>query len=129
MPLIGDFVDLIAPVARSTPGADVFERFQAEPNTLALAVVDSEGRPVGLIERNAFTLRMAAEFGRALYARWAAQVIAWGGSISAEHGIGKLKRDLFRQMAGDAALAQMRALKKRFDPDGLLNPGTLLETP
>ena len=64
--------------------------------------------------------------GRALYARWAAQVIAWGGSISAEHGIGKLKRDLFRQMVGDAALAQMRDLKKLFDPDGLLNPGTLL---
>jgi D-lactate dehydrogenase (cytochrome) len=64
--------------------------------------------------------------GRALYARWAAQVIAWGGSISAEHGIGKLKRDLFRQMAGDAALAQMRTLKKLFDPDNLLNPGTLL---
>lgn len=66
--------------------------------------------------------------GRALYARWAAQVIAWGGSISAEHGIGKLKRDLFRQMAGDAALAQMRSLKKLFDPDGLLNPGTLFES-
>ena len=66
--------------------------------------------------------------GRALYARWAAQVIAWGGSISAEHGIGKLKRDLFRQMAGDAALAQMRDLKKLFDPELLLNPGTLLET-
>ena len=65
--------------------------------------------------------------GRDLYARWAAQVIAWGGSISAEHGIGKLKRDLFRQMAGDAALAQMRGLKKLFDPDFLLNPGTLLD--
>ena len=64
--------------------------------------------------------------GRALYARWAAQVIAWGGSISAEHGIGKLKRDLFRQMAGDTALAQMRSLKQLFDPDFLLNPGTLL---
>lgn len=69
MPLIGDFVDLIAPVAPSTLGADVFERFQTEPNTLALAVVDDDGRPLGIIERNAFTLRMAAEFGRALYAR------------------------------------------------------------
>lgn len=69
MPLIGDFVDLIAPVAPSTPGAEVFERFQSEPNTLALAVVDDGGRPLGVIERNAFTLRMAAEFGRALYAR------------------------------------------------------------
>ena len=69
MPLIGDFVDMIAPVAPSTSGAEVFERFQTEPNTLALAVVDENGRPLGVIERNAFTLRMAAEFGRALYAR------------------------------------------------------------
>ena len=66
--------------------------------------------------------------GKALYQKWAAQIIAWGGSISAEHGIGKLKRDLFRQMAGDAALGQMRDLKKLFDPALLLNPGTLLET-
>ncbi|MFY9181325.1 MAG: FAD-binding oxidoreductase [Kiritimatiellia bacterium] len=65
--------------------------------------------------------------GRDLYTRWAAQVIAWGGSISAEHGIGKIKRDLFRQMAGDAALARMRALKKILDPDTLLNPGNILE--
>lgn len=69
MPLIGDFVDLIAPVAPSASGAEVFERFQSEPNTLALAVVDDGGRPLGIIERNAFTLRMAAEFGRALYAK------------------------------------------------------------
>ncbi|GLK47430.1 hypothetical protein GCM10017620_04030 [Brevundimonas intermedia] len=69
MPLIGDFVDLIAPVAPSTPCAEVFDRFQTEPNTLALAVVADDNRPVGIIERNAFTLRMAAEFGRALYAK------------------------------------------------------------
>ncbi|OGN51195.1 MAG: response regulator receiver protein [Caulobacterales bacterium RIFOXYB1_FULL_67_16] len=69
MPLIGDFVDLIAPVAPTTPCAEVFDRFQTEPNTLALAVVAEDGRPVGIIERNAFTLRMAAEFGRALYAK------------------------------------------------------------
>lgn len=67
--------------------------------------------------------------GQALYARWAAQVIAWGGSISAEHGIGKLKRELFRQMAGENALARMRDLKKILDPAGLLNPGTLVEMP
>lgn len=69
MPLVGDFVELIAPVAPSTLGAEVFDRFQREPNTLAIAVVGQDGRPLGLIERNAFTLRMAAEYGRALYAR------------------------------------------------------------
>ena len=69
MARIGDFVDAVEPVSPETPGSVVFDRFQDEPNTLAIAVVDPDGRPLGLIERNAFTLKMAAEFGRALYAR------------------------------------------------------------
>ena len=69
MARIGDFVDGVGPVSPETPGSVVFDRFQNEPNTLAIAVVDPDGRPLGLIERNAFTLKMAAEFGRALYAR------------------------------------------------------------
>ncbi len=58
----------LAPVVADTPGADAYRRFEREPDTLALAVVDADGRPVGLIERNAFFLRMAADYGRALYA-------------------------------------------------------------
>ena len=69
MARIGDFASAAAPIGPDTPGADVFDRFQREPDTLIIAVVDSDQRPVGLIERNAFTLKMAAEFGRALYAR------------------------------------------------------------
>jgi signal transduction histidine kinase/ActR/RegA family two-component response regulator len=69
MARIGDFASASAPIGPETPGAEVFDRFQDEPDALVLAVVDSARRPVGLIERNAFTLRMAAEFGRALYAR------------------------------------------------------------
>ena len=75
MPLIGDFMEAVRPVAPTATGAEVFERFQTEPNTLAIAVVDDDGRPLGLIERNAFTLRMAAEFGRALYARRPAETL------------------------------------------------------
>lgn len=69
MARIGDFASGAEPIGPDTPGAHVFERFEREPDTLAIAVVDAEQRPVGLVERNAFTLRMAAEFGRALYAR------------------------------------------------------------
>ena len=69
MALIGDFIDRPEPAAPDAAGAEVFERFQREPNTLAVAVVDAEGRPVGLVERHTFCMRMAAEFGRALYAR------------------------------------------------------------
>tara|TARA_R110002051_G_scaffold21308_1_gene56723 strand:- start:747 stop:2345 length:1599 start_codon:yes stop_codon:yes gene_type:complete len=75
MARIGDFVSLVAPAAPDTPGAELFERFQAEPNTLAIAVVGDDDRPVGLIERNAFCLKMAAEFGRALFARRPASVL------------------------------------------------------
>ena len=69
MARIGDFVEAAQPMAPEAFGAEAFDRFQAEPDTLVIAVVDEDGRPVGLIERNAFTLKMAAEFGRALYAR------------------------------------------------------------
>lgn len=69
MARIGDFASAAAPIGPDTSGADVFDRFQREPDTLIIAVVDGDQRPVGLIERNAFTLKMAAEFGRALYAR------------------------------------------------------------
>lgn len=69
MARIGDFVEAAPPMAPEAFGAEAFDRFQAEPAALVIAVVDADGRPVGLIERNAFTLKMAAEFGRALYAR------------------------------------------------------------
>jgi D-lactate dehydrogenase (cytochrome) len=59
--------------------------------------------------------------GKALYESWAQQVVTWGGSVSAEHGIGKLKTNLLRVMYGTAGIAEMRA----FDPAGRLNAGNL----
>ena len=63
--------------------------------------------------------------GKALYESWAQQVVAWGGSVSAEHGIGKLKINLLRVMYGTDGVAEMRALKHVFDPAGRLNAGNL----
>jgi PAS domain S-box-containing protein len=57
-----------APFSPEATGAEVYTRFKAEPDAQVYAVVDADGRVLGLIERQAFTLRMAAEFGRALYA-------------------------------------------------------------
>ena len=53
-------------------------------------------------------------------------VTAWGGSISAEHGIGQMKRDELARLADPVMLAMMRAVKQALDPQGLLNPGKLL---
>jgi signal transduction histidine kinase/CheY-like chemotaxis protein len=63
-----DLIQPIAPIVPETQGQHVYDRFQAEPDTLAIAVVDDEGRPVGLVERHAFFVAMAAHYGRALYA-------------------------------------------------------------
>ncbi|PZT89396.1 MAG: hydroxyacid dehydrogenase [Citromicrobium sp.] len=54
------------------------------------------------------------------------RVTDWGGSISAEHGIGQLKTDELARLANPAELAVMRAVKTALDPLGLLNPGKLL---
>jgi FAD/FMN-containing dehydrogenase len=48
------------------------------------------------------------------------------GSISAEHGIGQLKRDLLARYKDPVALAAMRAIKQALDPRGILNPGKVL---
>jgi FAD/FMN-containing dehydrogenase len=49
-----------------------------------------------------------------------------GGSISAEHGIGRLKRDLLPHAKPPIELELMRKVKAAFDPNGILNPGKLL---
>ncbi|MDE1961193.1 MAG: FAD-binding oxidoreductase, partial [Xanthomonadaceae bacterium] len=53
-------------------------------------------------------------------------VIALGGTLSGEHGIGLAKRDFLADALDPAALALMRRIKTQFDPDGILNPGKLL---
>jgi FAD/FMN-containing dehydrogenase len=53
-------------------------------------------------------------------------VLDLGGSISAEHGIGRLKRDLLPHAKPAIELDLMRKIKAAFDPNGILNPGKLL---
>jgi FAD/FMN-containing dehydrogenase len=53
-------------------------------------------------------------------------VHAHGGSISAEHGVGELKRDTLPRYKSPVALSMMKAVKRALDPQGLLNPGRVL---
>jgi FAD/FMN-containing dehydrogenase len=52
-----------------------------------------------------------------------------GGSISAEHGIGRFKRDEMRLVKSAVELDMMRRIKDALDPDGTMNPGALLPKP
>ena len=53
-------------------------------------------------------------------------VLRMGGSISAEHGIGVLKRDELPDVKDKTAIELMRALKAMLDPSGIMNPGKVL---
>ena len=53
-------------------------------------------------------------------------VVELGGSISAEHGIGQMKRDILAELDSPARLAALRAIKSGLDPAGLFNPGKLI---
>ncbi|HMO74285.1 MAG TPA: FAD-binding oxidoreductase [Sphingopyxis sp.] len=55
-----------------------------------------------------------------------AHVLELGGSISAEHGIGQMKRAIFAELDSPARLAALRGIKAGLDPQGLFNPGKLI---
>ncbi len=73
------------------------------------------------MDQKAFLAR-APEVHEAVYA-----VIAdMGGSIAAEHGIGRYKHDLLPGVKSAIELDMMRRIKKAFDPNNILNPGRVL---
>lgn len=67
------------------------------------------------------------ERARKAYSVLAQQAFVFGGSPSAEHGIGKLKRDYIRMMYGDEGIAGIRNVKTAFDPNQILNRGNIIE--
>ncbi len=64
--------------------------------------------------------------GKAISALVYDLVTQWGGSISAEHGIGQMKVAELGRLGDPASLSMMRSVKQALDPLGLLNPGKLI---
>jgi D-lactate dehydrogenase (cytochrome) len=66
------------------------------------------------------------EEAKARHFELARVAVSLGGSVTAEHGIGRLKRALVSIQFGEEGVAEMRRIKRAMDPAGILNPGVLL---
>ncbi|MCL6591619.1 MAG: FAD-binding oxidoreductase [Firmicutes bacterium] len=63
---------------------------------------------------------------KSLHLKWAQWAVRHGGTVVAEHGLGKLKGELLRVLYNEAALEEMRAVKAALDPQNILGPGNVI---
>ena len=66
------------------------------------------------------------EYAQQVYDQIADQILEWRGTVSAEHGVGKLKKRYFAQMVGPAGLSDLKKIKDCLDPDNRLGAGNIL---
>lgn len=106
---LADFVDSIPRVvAEVRPGSRTFVFGHVADGNMHVNVIGGDG------DENRLTEVVLSA------------VVARGGSISAEHGVGVAKREWLHLVRSPSEIAAMRAIKRALDPDGILNPDVLL---
>ena len=110
MPRLADFCEVVpGAVARVCPGAQVWVFGHVADGNLHVNVTSEERVPEERVDEVVL-----------------GEVLRRGGSISAEHGIGRAKVSWLARDRTPGDLAVMRAVKRALDPDGICNPGVLL---
>lgn len=120
----------------SVPIADIPDFLEEVSRAANLAIPGARLVPFGHVGDGNIHCNISQPIGadkQAFLARWDEInaivhniVIAHKGSISAEHGIGQLKRDLLPKVKDKTAMELMRAIKQTLDPKNILNPGKVL---
>lgn len=120
----------------SVPVAAVPDFIREANAAVAALIPDARPLPFGHLGDGNIHYNVSQPIGadkEAFLKRWGevnevvfAVVKKYGGSISAEHGIGVLKRDLLPSVKDPVALELMRGIKRLLDPKGILNPGKVL---
>lgn len=115
---MADFVEEVSPrVEQKFPGTRAIAFGHLGDGNIHFHVLAPPGSTRGTWER---------EHGIAISRYVHDLVTEWGGSISAEHGIGQIKRSELGRLGDPVALSLMRSIKQALDPNGLLNPGKLV---
>ncbi len=119
MPKVG--TDLAVPDAALATMMDLYEAAPVEH--VLFGHIGDNHLHLNLLPRDAAELAVA----KAYYGELARRAVELGGTVSAEHGIGKVKKDYLAMMVTAQTLAQFRALKRHVDPAWILGRGTLFD--
>ena len=119
MPKVG--TDLAVPDEHLPRMMDAYE--QAPMEHALFGHVGNNHLHLNLLPKDADQLEKA----RAYYDELARLAVGLGGTVSAEHGIGKLKRKHLAALVGPEVMAQFAALKRHLDPSWILGRGNLLD--
>jgi len=111
--------DVCARVEKLVPGARPVPFGHLGDGNLHFNITQPKG-----MERAAF-MALWDDIGAIVYD----ETVKRRGSISAEHGIGRLKKKLLREVKDPVALDVMAGLKRMLDPHGILNPGKVIDAP
>jgi D-lactate dehydrogenase (cytochrome) len=98
---------------------DALER--ADLQWVAIGHIGNNHIHINILPRDSDDLKKGLE----LYRQFAVKAIEYGGTVSAEHGIGKMKIKFLELMYSPDQLEEMRSVKSAFDPECLLNPGNI----
>jgi D-lactate dehydrogenase (cytochrome) len=94
---------------------------QADLQWAAFGHIGNNHVHVNILPRNGAELQKGLE----LYGQFAAKAVEFGGTVSAEHGIGKMKTKFLELMYSPEQIEEMRAVKLALDPQCRINPGNI----
>ena len=75
------------------------------------------------------TLNEEETIAKEIIMSYVKKAVGLGGTISAEHGVGKIKHDYLKELYGDTGINEMIRIKKTFDPGLILNQNNIFKTP
>jgi FAD/FMN-containing dehydrogenase len=115
---VAEFMERGAELAKSmAPGVDIIAFGHVGDGNIHFNVTPPPG-----VNQDAFVDGEGLKVSKAIHDL----ISTLNGSISAEHGIGRLKRDELASRKSPVEMEMMRAVKKALDPDGRMNPGRIL---
>jgi D-lactate dehydrogenase (cytochrome) len=114
---IAEFISATdAELARAHPGVRMVTFGHLGDGNLHYNVSPPEGTPAAVFAKESAAINLMVHDN----------VARFGGSISAEHGLGQLKREEIRRYKSPLELELMRKIKRALDPHGIMNPGKVL---